>query len=165
MQLTYLLVGLIGQATAWTPYCPPGDGGGDPVFLPHPTDCSLYYECSFDQPNLMSCPEPLFFDSSLNVCNWPEYVDCDGTAGTTPSKRCPDGWQEFWSHCYLYGSQSKNWNMANSDCILEGGNLASIQSKAEHDFVSNLVPSNSTTSTWVGASDMAKEVIHISFNS
>jgi hypothetical protein len=162
----------------------------------------------------MSCPEPLFFDTSLNVCNWPEYVDCHahqeepstedpttdvpttyvpttdvsttadlttadhttevpspttadpttadpttdhGTAGTTPSQRCPNGWQEFGSHCYLYGSQWKNWTMAYSDCIMEGGNLASIHSKAENDFVSNQFENTG----WIGASDMAEEVIHI----
>jgi hypothetical protein len=84
---------------------------------------------------------------------------------TTPENRCPNGWQEFGSHCYLYISQTRTWNNSNNDCISQGGNLASIQSKAENDFVFNLVPSNVTTPFWVGASDVAKEVIHISFNS
>jgi hypothetical protein len=43
---------------------------------------------------------------------------------------------------------------------LQGGNLASIHSKAENDFVSNLVPSTVDTA-WIGASDEAKEVIYI----
>ena len=49
---------------------------GHAVFVPHPSDCKLYFECDGDVPILMACPEPLFFDPSLNVCNWPDQVDC-----------------------------------------------------------------------------------------
>ena len=55
--------------------CPESDDGF-PVFLPHPTDCTKYYECQNDWPILMDCAPPLFFDPRLNVCNWPELVDC-----------------------------------------------------------------------------------------
>merc|ERR1711874_194744 len=47
------------------------------VFVPHPDDCSLYYECVDLTPVLMSCPAGLYFDSRIDVCNWPEYADCD----------------------------------------------------------------------------------------
>ena len=50
---------------------------GMSVFVPHPTDCGLYYQCVGNNPVLMSCPDGLFFDPSLNVCNWPEFVDCE----------------------------------------------------------------------------------------
>merc|ERR1712218_60649 len=50
---------------------------GYAVFVTHPYDCSLYYECVGLTPVLMSCPAGLYFDSRINVCNWPEYVDCD----------------------------------------------------------------------------------------
>ena len=50
---------------------------GYAVFVPHPYDCSLYYECVDLTPVLMSCPAGLFFDSRIDVCNWPENVDCD----------------------------------------------------------------------------------------
>merc|ERR1711953_1464073 len=46
------------------------------VFVPHPYDCGLYYECVNLTPMLMSCPSGLYFDSRINVCNWPEFVDC-----------------------------------------------------------------------------------------
>ena len=49
---------------------------GFAVFVPHPADCTLYFECDGDVPILMACPVPLFFDPSLNVCNWPDQVDC-----------------------------------------------------------------------------------------
>merc|ERR1719348_2278189 len=43
---------------------------------PHPSECNLYYMCAGLKPVLMSCPGDLFFDPSLNVCNWPDQVDC-----------------------------------------------------------------------------------------
>merc|ERR1711915_106882 len=49
---------------------------GYPVFISHPTECNLYYMCAGLTPVLMSCPGELFFDPSLNVCNWPDQVDC-----------------------------------------------------------------------------------------
>ena len=49
---------------------------GYAVFVPHPYDCSLFYECVDLTPVLMSCPAGLYFDSRINVCNWPEYADC-----------------------------------------------------------------------------------------
>merc|ERR1711993_28002 len=59
---------------------------GYAVFVPHPYDCSLYYECVDLTPVLMSCPAGLYFDSRINVCNWPEYVDCEeSTTSTTTS--------------------------------------------------------------------------------
>merc|ERR1712110_1007929 len=56
---------------------------GYAVFVPHPYDCSLYYECRGRTPVLMSCPAGLYFDSRINVCNWPEYVDCDESTTST----------------------------------------------------------------------------------
>ena len=50
---------------------------GYAVFVPHPYDCSLYYECVGLTPVLMSCPAGLYFDSRINVCNWPEYAHCE----------------------------------------------------------------------------------------
>merc|ERR1712066_231167 len=52
------------------------------VFLPHPYDCSLYYECVGLTPVLMSCPPGLYFDydtTYTKVCNWPEYVRCESS--------------------------------------------------------------------------------------
>ena len=49
---------------------------GLPVFVPHPTDCGLYYQCVGSWPVLMECPPGLYFDPTLNVCNWPDNVDC-----------------------------------------------------------------------------------------
>jgi len=58
-----------------TVVCTPSPDGF-PVFVPHPHDCTKYYECQGDWPILMECPAGLYFDPALNVCNWPEEVDC-----------------------------------------------------------------------------------------
>merc|ERR1711872_243669 len=49
---------------------------GQAVYLPHPTDCRKFYECQNDIPVLMECPPSLFFDPTINVCNYPELVNC-----------------------------------------------------------------------------------------
>ena len=63
--------------------CPESEDGF-PVYVPHPTDCSLYYQCIGSNPTLMSCPDGLYFDSSLNVCNWPQFVECQNGATNKP---------------------------------------------------------------------------------
>merc|ERR1712241_940384 len=62
---------------------------GYAVFVPHPYDCSLYYECVDLTPVLMSCPAGLYFDSRINVCNWPEYADCHVKTTTTTTTASP----------------------------------------------------------------------------
>ena len=62
---------------------------GFPVFVPHPTACSLFYQCVELTPVLMECPDDLYFDTNLNVCNWPQYVDCS-THETTSETTTPE---------------------------------------------------------------------------
>merc|ERR1711915_813754 len=50
---------------------------GYAVYVPHPTQCNLYYQCVGLTPILLHCPGELFFDPILNVCNWPDQVDCE----------------------------------------------------------------------------------------
>ena len=71
---------------------------------------------------------------------------------------CPAGWVEFEGSCYLLVlTPYKNWQDAENDCILGGGHLASIHSKAEGNFIIELAGS-STQFIWLGASDIVSEV-------
>ena len=71
---------------------------------------------------------------------------------------CPAGWVEFEGSCYLLVlTPYKNWQDAENDCILGGGHLASIHSKAEGNFIIELAGS-STQYIWLGASDIVSEV-------
>ena len=47
-------------------------------FIPSPVDCSKYYVCVHSIPVEMTCPIGLWFDSKLNVCNYPQNVTCGG---------------------------------------------------------------------------------------
>merc|ERR1711915_290077 len=51
-------------------------------------------------------------------------------------KGCPDGWAIYESDCYLFfDSYGVSWNDARSQCNIAGGELASIQNSAEHNFL------------------------------
>ncbi|OXA64052.1 Endochitinase [Folsomia candida] len=43
---------------------------------PHPHDCSLYINCANNEMSVIKCPPPTLFDPILQVCNFPEFVDC-----------------------------------------------------------------------------------------
>ena len=42
------------------------------------SDCGSYYMSDADlNPVLMKCPDSLYWNSNLNVCDWPRNVDCE----------------------------------------------------------------------------------------
>ena len=50
------------------------------ILLPSPVDCSKFYVCIHNGPFAfeMNCPEGLWFNTELNVCDYPENVVCEG---------------------------------------------------------------------------------------
>lgn len=56
--------------------CPPWNG--DVIFIRDPEDCAKYYQCTPSGPILKECSDGLLFDDVVNVCNWPDVVDCKG---------------------------------------------------------------------------------------
>eukprot|EP00088_Acartia_fossae_P035202 TRINITY_DN36228_c0_g1_i1.p2 TRINITY_DN36228_c0_g1~~TRINITY_DN36228_c0_g1_i1.p2 ORF type:complete len:120 (+),score=38.13 TRINITY_DN36228_c0_g1_i1:50-409(+) len=64
-----------------TGICVGQDDGLHPV--PCPWDCSKYYICESGNIALeMDCAPPLHFDPSLEICNWPELVNCEASTTT-----------------------------------------------------------------------------------
>ncbi len=64
------------------------------------SDCSSYIVCQFmgtlnQRVDVMPCPSGLFYDPSINACNWPQLVNCQlaEISSTTPSQTTtpPDG--------------------------------------------------------------------------
>eukprot|EP00091_Calanus_sinicus_P017746 TRINITY_DN38460_c0_g1_i1.p1 TRINITY_DN38460_c0_g1~~TRINITY_DN38460_c0_g1_i1.p1 ORF type:complete len:117 (-),score=30.17 TRINITY_DN38460_c0_g1_i1:55-405(-) len=54
------------------PECEPGD-----FILPNSDDCTGFYKCTAEGVAVAyDCPPGLYFDPSLQICNWPENVDC-----------------------------------------------------------------------------------------
>jgi len=70
------------------------------------------------------------------------------TTLTTTAFGCPSGWSEFDGRCYIVKASIITWDAALRECLNLGGNLASIHSRAEHDFIVDLAPQN--YQYWIG---------------
>lgn len=51
------------------------------VQLPHPSDCSAFYECSFGTRTARNCPPGFMFDKTIGSCNSAHLVVCPGGPG------------------------------------------------------------------------------------
>ena len=51
----------------------------------------------------------------------------------------PDGWYRFGSKSLRFFSEKKTWEQARQFCQSLGGDLVSINSKEENDFIHSLV--------------------------
>jgi hypothetical protein len=60
----------------------------------------------------------------------------------------------FNGHHYYCSTVQHTWDVAQANCIANGGNLAVINSAAENTFLANLL---TLQSAWIGASDVAVE--------
>uniref|UniRef100_A0A8B9LV57 C-type lectin domain-containing protein n=1 Tax=Astyanax mexicanus TaxID=7994 RepID=A0A8B9LV57_ASTMX len=82
---------------------------------------------------------------------------CTGTGekGTNPTPQCDtaNGWEQYGSNCYKLNSQlRKSWIAARTDCVMEGGDLVSIQSADEQQYS---IPNG--VSLWMGGHDSVTE--------
>ncbi|KAI9548483.1 hypothetical protein NQZ68_007339 [Dissostichus eleginoides] len=72
---------------------------------------------------------------------------------------CPSYWFSFNGRCYKYFNTETTWADAELYCVSQGGNLVSIHSREEEDFVKFLIKSSDPAegATWIGLHDIAKE--------
>ncbi|XP_035903432.1 peritrophin-1-like [Anopheles stephensi] len=70
------LLAIVGCATAQTTVDPCVEAGKTDGFLPHPTNCSLYFACYGNKGYEQACPDGKFFDPVKIVCDVPEKVQC-----------------------------------------------------------------------------------------
>lgn len=57
-------------------------------FLPHETDCTMYYECNKGVITLRTCDSQMHWNAQLNQCDNPENANCTlgmTTVTSTPS--------------------------------------------------------------------------------
>ncbi|KAH9514181.1 hypothetical protein Btru_030483 [Bulinus truncatus] len=67
-------------------------------FIRHPNDCTKFYQCAHSKPFLMSCPAGLYFNTDIDVCDWPSNVDCSGSGQTRQSTDYDSGYSDnSWS--------------------------------------------------------------------
>ena len=70
---------------------------------------------------------------------------------------CEQGWEKNGDHCYLWGTDKKNWNDAEDFCQKEGGHLASVTSNATRDFVVEGMNRTGLDSAWIGGNDIEEK--------
>ncbi|XP_061134426.1 snaclec agkisacutacin subunit A-like [Syngnathus typhle] len=66
------------------------------------------------------------------------------------ANKCAPGWLEHGSSCYKKGGTHTGWLGARHHCVWQGGDLLSITSSAEEDFVKGIM---GNTRFWLGLSN------------
>ncbi|XP_068726517.1 macrophage mannose receptor 1-like [Montipora capricornis] len=71
---------------------------------------------------------------------------------------CPIGWEKFDKHCYLFRAEDRmSWASARYSCERRGGNLLSITSQQEQDYILYHYTSKQRGNVWIGLNDRALE--------
>ncbi|XP_058056292.1 mucin-2-like [Anopheles bellator] len=81
--LTTLSVVLVSGQGILDPRCPLVDlDPNNPTQLPHATDCTLFYTCSWGYAFLKQCPTGQYFGAQIQRCDHPVIAQCT-LGGTT----------------------------------------------------------------------------------
>ncbi|XP_063917456.1 peritrophin-48-like isoform X1 [Zophobas morio] len=84
------------------------------VLIADTDDCQKYWECRGSVLTHETCPPYLLFDESRQLCDFPEFVNCEGptptpdpdfTTSDTDDPRCADMQTSYWPHptlCDVY---------------------------------------------------------------
>ena len=71
--------------------------------------------------------------------------------------KCPDGWATYpEGTCYKEFTESSSWNVAEQKCQEFGGDLVSIQSRNEQDFILSVIKRNHYDYYWIGLNDLTQ---------
>ncbi|XP_072169955.1 alpha-N-acetylgalactosamine-specific lectin-like [Diadema setosum] len=79
---------------------------------------------------------------------------------TQLSMRCESLWTQYGDYCYRMFGAGKTWTAARDHCLNHGGNLASVHSEGENNFLYELWRSSVPTPTsgfWFGLNDIDSE--------
>ncbi|XP_023136670.3 macrophage mannose receptor 1 [Amphiprion ocellaris] len=126
--IEYLQYWMPGQPDNW------GDEPGE--------DCGQVVGSSFGQWN----------DENCNVKR--KYICKHINANPGPQCDLSNGWRQYGSDCYkLKADVRKSWNLARHDCVFEGGDLVSITTAEENQFVSATMGSDHLD-LWIGLSNL-----------
>ncbi|XP_053704513.1 galactose-specific lectin nattectin-like [Synchiropus splendidus] len=63
------------------------------------------------------------------------------------------------NRCFLYRAEKKQWADSELECVKDGGNLLSLHSQKEYEFIRNAIKTitGSDTRVWTGGYDIVKE--------
>ncbi|XP_027866891.1 galactose-specific lectin nattectin-like [Xiphophorus couchianus] len=75
------------------------------------------------------------------------------------SSVCPEGWTWYDGRCFKFFETRKTWDAAEFHCLSFKGNLVSIHSGNQYNFIRNLVHnvSGKDTESWIGGHDTTQE--------
>ncbi|CAL8384873.1 unnamed protein product [Gadus morhua 'NCC'] len=68
--------------------------------------------------------------------------------------QCEPGWRPYQGRCYYFSVEPKSWNQAHASCLTLGGDLMSIQTYQERQWVRSQLDGNSY---WIGLNDRVME--------
>ncbi|XP_070759857.1 ladderlectin-like [Enoplosus armatus] len=72
-----------------------------------------------------------------------------------PAPSCSEGWSEHNGRCFQFVPREMSWADAEKNCLTLKGNLASVHSVEEYQFIQAMITAQTqaSPSTWVGGSD------------
>nr|CAD7200287.1 unnamed protein product [Timema douglasi] len=111
--------------------CPEHDPRVYSILIPHPSDCTKYYECSNGVSVLENCPPGLEFNPILFVCDWPNRAGCvhgcaplivENGSSWEPTS-CVSGKSEFGAECSIQcASGYERSDIVTIQCTTNGWN-------------------------------------------
>lgn len=92
-------------------------------------------------------------DRTLHI---PTYFVSSSSANPGPQCDLANGWRQFGSNCYkLKADTRKSWTAARYDCVQDGGDLVSVISAEEEQYVTGTLDS-SQFDLWIGLSTLVR---------
>eukprot|EP00094_Tigriopus_californicus_P000452 TCALIF_00439-PB protein Name:"Similar to MRC1 Macrophage mannose receptor 1 (Homo sapiens)" AED:0.06 eAED:0.07 QI:7/0.88/0.83/1/0.74/0.69/36/84/3089 len=75
----------------------------------------------------------------------------------THVRGCDPGWELWEESCYLAETIATDWTSAQRDCVVKGGDLVSVESNEENDFINTLIHTHSyCKSGWIPDLDLKR---------
>lgn len=109
--------------------------------------------------NTSSSGSDKFFQSIYQVGHlfiFKSYFLLRSSANPGPQCDLASGWSPYGSNCYkLKAKTMKSWSQARRDCVQEGGDLVSITSAAEEQYVTGIL-GTSRLDIWIGFSTLVR---------
>ncbi|XP_030609865.1 type-2 ice-structuring protein-like [Archocentrus centrarchus] len=86
--------------------------------------------------------------------------DAEGPVTTVKSHSgCPRGWIEFNNRCFHYVTTRMTWANAEKNCLLLGGNLASVHNDMEYFEIQKLTATHGYRQAWIGGTDAVQKKV------
>ncbi|XP_039674865.1 galactose-specific lectin nattectin-like isoform X2 [Perca fluviatilis] len=88
-----------------------------------------------------------------------ETTDPSSSSSDLRQGPCPPGWTQFGSRCFSFNYHAKSWVNAETFCKAAGGNLASVHSEEEYEFLRTFIHqvTGENKVAWIGGFDSVQE--------